>query len=234
MYFDFRGGGRVEDCARQRPVTPMSGNQNQAPGSLSNVNSPSKIPAPKSRSRAAGGSTFFGGDSALAPMPAAALPPVYEGVGQKRRQSERSPYKPAAGGRAAAAQAAQSSGATSTVRTYRASGTTTTRPSATKPSASNVKRMGALTITQPAAKESLYNEALAEADQLGRKRPAWDTRGRLEDMESLTEILKQKILDSSDGVQTLQQKLEFSEQRGTLSPHARLRLIGGSARARDL
>lgn len=200
----------------------MSGNQNQAPRSLShvnapfnvdspsNVNSPSKIPAPKSRSRAAGGSTFFGGDSALAPMPAAAVPPVYEGVGQKRRQSERSPSKPAAGGRAAAAQ---SSGATSTVRTYRASGTTTTRPSAAKPAASNVKRMGALTITQPPAKESLYSEALAEAEQLGRKRPAWDTRGRLEDMESLTEILKQKILDSSDGVQTLQQKLEFSEQR---------------------
>lgn len=152
-----------------------SGNANQA--SLSNLNSPSKIPAPRSRSNR----SIFNGDSALAPLaPPANAVETAAGIGQKRKQLERSPPKnPAMGGsRAAAAQAAQSSIASANVRTYRANATGTTRPPVTKTTGPVTQRNNIRGASNANASSSLFTEALSEIEQIAnnKKRPNWDTR----------------------------------------------------------
>jgi len=137
----------------------------------SNVNSPSKIPAPKSR----GSRSIFSGEGALAPISGTASPADVSVVGLKRAQPDRSPPRQPNARIAAAAQAAQSSTANASIRTYRANATTTARPPVTKTATSNVR---AKTTARPRESTSLFNEALSEADQMAKKRPAWDTRVR--------------------------------------------------------
>lgn len=136
----------------------------------SNVNSPSKIPAPRSR----GSRSIFSGETALAPISGTASPADVNGVvGQKRAQPDRSPPRQPSTRMTAAAQAAQSSTTNASIRTYRANATTTARPPVTKTGTSNVR---AKTTVRPKESPSLFNEALIEVDQMAKKRPAWDTR----------------------------------------------------------
>lgn len=153
-----------------------SGLGNQA-ANLSNLNSPSKIPAPKSRASR----SIFNGDSALAPLAPSAGDAA--ALGQKRKQLERSPPKNPvlSGSRAAAAQAAQSSIASANVRTYRANATGTTRPPVTKttgPVSHRTNTRSAANAKTGSSSSSLFNEALSEIEQIAgnKKRPNWDTR----------------------------------------------------------
>lgn len=126
---------------------------------VSGLNSPSKIPAPKSRASR----TTFSGDAALAPLSAPLLEaPIV--AGQKRKDLERSPPKQFL---------AKSIAAQSNVRTYKASAMGTARPPVTKPaytrSASSKPQL---------ARPSLFTEALQEVEQLqnSKKRANWDVR----------------------------------------------------------
>ncbi|ORX94060.1 kinesin-domain-containing protein [Basidiobolus meristosporus CBS 931.73] len=47
----------------------------------------------------------------------------------------------------------------------------------------------------------------------GARRPAWDTKGRLEDMEELTGFLKEQIQQSTDSMTTMHSKLSSSESK---------------------
>lgn len=151
-----------------------SGNVNQ--GSLSNLNSPSKIPAPRSR----GSRSIFNGDSALAPLAPPVAPNTSAGIGQKRKQLERSPPKNPVLGGSRAAQAAQSTIASANVRTYRANATGTTRPPVTKTSVAQRgnTRNSSNANAGSSSSSSLFNEALSEIEQIAgnKKRPNWDTR----------------------------------------------------------
>lgn len=163
----------------------------------SGVNSPSKIPAPRSRVN----KQFFAGDASLTPLAPTAVAPLETTAGQKRKQIERSPPRTAP------------TTAGSSVRVYRANATGTARPPVTKPAVTRGRHGAAPTST--AKPPSMFSEALSELEQISgtKKRSAWDTKGRLEDMEHLTEILKEKIFDSSSSVQMLQEQLAESEAR---------------------
>lgn len=46
-----------------------------------------------------------------------------------------------------------------------------------------------------------------------KKRPAWDTKGRLEDMEELTAVLNEQLQTSSHNMKDLSSKLKSSEDQ---------------------
>lgn len=46
-----------------------------------------------------------------------------------------------------------------------------------------------------------------------KKRPAWDTKGRLEDMEELTAVLNEHLQTSSNNMKDLSNKLKSSEDQ---------------------
>lgn len=52
-----------------------------------------------------------------------------------------------------------------------------------------------------------------DGNLIKKKRPAWDTKGRLEDMEAAADLLKKKVAGSEEVFSTLQSQLTFSEQR---------------------
>lgn len=122
----------------------------------SQLNSPSRLPAPRSRK------TFFNNDN-----PSKKPQEDLLGAGQKRKL-ETSPQKaqvPFNVGR----PCPNTTTASGSVRTFRSNGTSTSRPSVTKTSLNT-------TASSRASKPSIFAEAIHESENSSKKRPAWDTR----------------------------------------------------------
>jgi hypothetical protein len=122
----------------------------------SQLNSPSRLPAPRSRK------TFFNNDNTGKKPQEDLL-----GAGLKRKL-ETSPQKaqvPFNVGR----PCPNTTTASGSVRTFRANGTSTSRPSVTKPSPNT-------SVASRAPKPSIFAEAIHETENSSNKRPAWDTR----------------------------------------------------------